>query len=372
MEKLIKSFAAYSDNIIETMKTPFLILDKKLKVLAANQVFYKAFRLKKEIVEGRFFYELERGLFYIPELRKKLEAVIYENKRFDNFEVKHNFPHGGLRLLNFSARQIIQVDKRESAVLISIEDMTDRVKYRERLEHARKIDNISIVSEGIAGEFKSTFREIKKITDDVLEKTDIEEPIRSKLENIISLVKKSEELIEHFLIGDKEGASEYKIFNLSELIKTLAPSLKEKLPDNIKLEYYLDETLPLIKGLGKDFSLIISNLVLNSFEAMEGKKGNISITTYSMNCDEKYLSLNYLDEKLSEGVYVHLRVMDNGAGISEENLSKIFVPFFSTKEGHKGLGLNSVLKLIRKYRGAINFLSNEKGTTFKLLFPADK
>jgi signal transduction histidine kinase len=73
----------------------------------------------------------------------------------------------------------------------------------------------------------------------------------------------------------------------------------------------------------------------------------------------------------SPGSYVYLEVTDTGAGMDEETLAKSFVPFFSTKAQHRGLGLATVLGVMRAHRGAVTLVSKpDKGSSVRALFPA--
>ena len=98
-----------------------------------------------------------------------------------------------------------------------------------------------------------------------------------------------------------------------------------------------------------------------------------------MNCDRAYLNdVNEvlrasLDEPLPEGVYTYFEVADTGCGMDAETIEKIFDPFFTTKFTGRGLGMSAVLGIVRGHKGALKIYSEvDKGTTFKVLFPANE
>jgi CheY-like chemotaxis protein len=116
---------------------------------------------------------------------------------------------------------------------------------------------------------------------------------------------------------------------------------------------------------------IIMNLVINASEAIGDKSGVIAITTGCMDCDRNYLNDVWLDENISEGLYVYLEIADTGCGMDKETLARLFDPFFTTKFTGRGLGMAAVLGIVRGHKGAIKVYSEPKrGTTFKILLPA--
>jgi CheY-like chemotaxis protein len=115
------------------------------------------------------------------------------------------------------------------------------------------------------------------------------------------------------------------------------------------------------------------NLVINASEAIGEGTGVIAISTGFMNCERSYLTNDWVNESLREGLYVYLEITDTGCGMNKGTLSKIFDPFFTTKFTGRGLGMSAVLGIVRGHKGAINVYSEEgKGTTFKILLPASE
>jgi two-component system CheB/CheR fusion protein len=90
---------AYAENIIETLRGPFLVLDKSLRVRTANGAFYRDFHASKEATEGRFVYELGNGQWDIPALRTLLSQILVNSPTVEDFEVDHAFPDLGRRTM---------------------------------------------------------------------------------------------------------------------------------------------------------------------------------------------------------------------------------------------------------------------------------
>src|ERR1700689_986668 len=121
----------YAENIIATLREPFLVLDKSLRVRTANAAFYRDFHVSKEVTEGRLVYELGNGQWDIPKLRTLLPEVLSNSHPVEGFEVDHDFPNLGRRNMLLNARRFPPESNDPHLVLLAIEDVTDRKKAEE-------------------------------------------------------------------------------------------------------------------------------------------------------------------------------------------------------------------------------------------------
>src|ERR1700674_5009163 len=117
---------AYAENIIATLREPFVVLDKTLRVRTANAAFYRDFHASKEETEGRFVCDLGNGQWDIPQLRTLLSQVLSNSHSVEDFEVEHAFPTLGRRNMLLNARRFVPDGGDAVLVLLAIEDITDR------------------------------------------------------------------------------------------------------------------------------------------------------------------------------------------------------------------------------------------------------
>jgi PAS domain S-box-containing protein len=117
---------AYAENIIATLREPFVVLDKSLRVRMANAAFYRDFHVSKEETQGRFVYDLGNGQWDIPQLRTLLPQVLSNSHPVEDFEVEHAFPVIGQRNMLLNARRFPPESNDPDLVLLAIEDITDR------------------------------------------------------------------------------------------------------------------------------------------------------------------------------------------------------------------------------------------------------
>ena len=135
----IKEAKQYAESIIETVREPLIILDANLKIISANQSFYRTFKTKPKEIEGKYIYEIGNRQWDIPELRKLLEEILPKNTSFDNFEVEHDFPRIGKRTMLLNARRIYREGKKTQMILLAIEDITERKQTREKIYHLNEV-----------------------------------------------------------------------------------------------------------------------------------------------------------------------------------------------------------------------------------------
>jgi PAS domain S-box-containing protein len=124
----------HAESIVETIREPLLVLTADLKVISANQTFYETFKVIPEKTEGRFIYSVGNHQWDIPALRKLLEEIVPQNSHFTGFEVDHEFPAIGRKMMLLNARRIYRQGKGTEMILLAIEDITERNQAREVLE----------------------------------------------------------------------------------------------------------------------------------------------------------------------------------------------------------------------------------------------
>lgn len=127
----------YVRTVVDVVREPVLILDKDLRVMTANDSFCRTFQVEAKDTENKIIYELGNHQWDIPALRKLLEDILPKNTFFKGFEVNHEFPIVGKKVMILNARQIyFKEDKNlkfPPIILLAMEDITDMVVVAETL-----------------------------------------------------------------------------------------------------------------------------------------------------------------------------------------------------------------------------------------------
>jgi len=144
-ERLWAESWAYIKTVVDTVHEPFLILDRHLCVMAANEAFYRVFQVEEKDTEHHLVYELGNGQWDIPSLRKLLENILPQNTFFKGFEVAHDFPLIGRKVMILNARRIYRQGEESKVfppiILLAMEDITEMMGVAEMLaRHSNQFD----------------------------------------------------------------------------------------------------------------------------------------------------------------------------------------------------------------------------------------
>jgi chemotaxis protein methyltransferase CheR len=158
-----KAFLKLFDNILDSIREPFLVLDSDLIVVKANDAFYSTFEVSSEHTEGVLIYELGNRQWDIPRLRELLEDILPQNTTFNDFEVEHHFETIGPKIMRLNARKLYRKKNQTQLILLAIEDVTEREYYRRNLESMVEIRTSELIA--ARNEAESS----KQITENALE-----------------------------------------------------------------------------------------------------------------------------------------------------------------------------------------------------------
>lgn len=190
------------------------------------------------------------------------------------------------------------------------------------------------------------------------------------LEAIEYVARRASDLVRHLVVCAGEEIVEGDLLDLTELVDRLRGELAAMLPPGLELHFRLTPHLAPMVGDPSQLRQVLAQLVTNSAEALEGRRGVISVATGLVDADRQYLSRAYFDDGLPEGRYLFLEVSDTGAGMDAEALAHLFEPHFSSKGPARGLGLALVLGIVRAHHGALQVYSKpDVGTTVRVLLP---
>lgn len=249
------------------------------------------------------------------------------------------------------------------AVIVS-RDITERKKMEEDRLRASKLESVGVLAGGIAHDFNNLLTAIVGYLSLGKMSVDPREELFQRLSAAENAALRAKGLTQQLLTFAKGGAPVKKTTSIAEFLKESAEFVARG--SNVRCEFSLPGDLPPVEIDDGQMSQVIHNLIINAQQAMPGG-GVISIRAerVTIGADNENEGL-----PLKEGKYVRVLIGDQGVGIPAENLTKIFDPYFTTKQKGSGLGLATSYSVVKNHHGHITVRSEQGvGSTFSIYLP---
>lgn len=350
----LRDSEAFLNSIIQTVREGLLVLDPNFKVLSANDHFLRTFKVNRQETLGKTLYQLGNNQWDIQQLKDLLIKILPTNNPVVDFEVEHDFPYIGRKLMLLNAYRIELEGQYKDQILLAIEDITDR-----REIERRKDDFLSIASH----ELKTPLTTIKGFVQALERMTpdNATEKYKQTLAKVSLYVDRLNNLIAELLDVSRIQSGNLDLhhehFDFDRMVAETVENLR-----NVSPGYQLNlkgKTEAEVQGDESHIIQVINNLISNAIKyAPESKKIEIYIS------------------KVSE--YVKVAVTDHGIGIGIEEQKKIFDRFFRGGEIQKrfpgmGIGLYVCQQIIKNHGGTIWVESQKgEGSTFSFTIPINK
>ena len=351
---LLKEF---NESIIESINVGLLSVDETGCVTHGNSTFEEMFGLSREQTIGKLVEEI-----FEEDFAEHLTQILGKS-RWHLQELRHGYKlqttgTGGRNLvLNIAVAPLRSAINEKKGAIIVLEDVTSRIKLEETLQQSEKLSSIGLLAAGVAHEVNTPLTGVSSYTQMLLGMIPETDPKHALLLKVQRQTERASNIAGNLLnfsrTGNNTEFSEVSVNKiLDDTLQLLEPQLRKSRVEIIK---NYDELLPKMYANAGKLQQVFTNLILNARDAIyEG--GTIALTTKADSEDS-----------------VVIEVADNGAGIEPKNLTKIYDPFFTTKDvgSGTGLGLAVTYGIIQEHSGTIQAFSElNKGTTFRLEFPS--
>lgn len=396
----------YAESIITTIQEPLLVLDKTLRVKTANDAYYKTFHVTEEETEGTLIYELGNKQWNTAPLRKLLEEILPQKTKFADFEVRHEFPIVGERIMLLYGCEITREKSEENLILLVIKDITEQViaknknladqqlraqELEEKVQQRtlelsdanellqernkelgkmnKELESFTYVS---SHDLQEPLRKIQTFTTRILEKeyAVLSDKGKDYFNRIQSAAGRMQQLIEDLLAFSKINLDERK-FESTDL-NLIVQEVKNELKEAIEEKHATIETTQLGEAniIVFQFRQLMYNLVSNSLKfSKPGTPPHIVIASRNIIWNKAN------DINLPSGKeYCHITFTDNGIGFEPHFSEQIFEVFQKLHDQEEysgtGIGLAIVKKIVENHNGAITATSEPgKGVTFDIYIP---
>jgi len=271
---------------------------------------------------------------------------------------------GMTRSIAHSSAPITDQDGEVVGVVIVFRDITDQLRTERELLKVRKLESVGVLAGGIAHDFNNILAAILGNINLALIDTSIGEKTKELLTEAEKASIRAKKLTQQLLTFAKGGEPIKELASLDNVIKDSANFVLHG--DKVACQFHIPDDLWLVDIDKGQISQVVQNIVQNAAQAMP-VGGVISISC------ENILPDNVPNlQELQHDKYVKIRIQDEGTGISEKVIERIFDPYFSTKEDGSGLGLAITHSIVKKHGGHIFVDSSSSGTSFTFYLPASE
>ena len=351
-EEALKRSEERFRTIFETTREGIITTDADGRISSANPATAAilGYESVNELV-GRHGIEI----WFDPEQRGLVLKEALSTGYMENFEVTLRKKDGTPVYVLATANVYMDDKGNVTGTEAFLKDITERERMEEQLQHSQLLASLGEMTAGIAHEVGNPLASILLVSE-LLTKSDIPQQAKRDLRMIQYEAKRAGKIMRDLLVYSHKAALYRHRLNLHSILKKVLDMRRyEETVQNIKVSTNLLKNPLYVYGEASQLRQVFMNLVLNAEEVLKERKGgNIVVTTEI------------------DGEWAWVSIADDGDGIAEENLSRVFHPFFTTKQVGEGtgLGLSICYGIITGHGGLIHVENNEMGgATFTVQLP---
>ena len=357
VRSLIQYIASENDllsTVLDSMTDGLVVLNTRHSVTLHNKAAERLLPFAKGDIAESLLWESVTDQEIADFLK---ESLINQERIYDKqFALDVG---GGIKILSCAIMPLVQSGE-VLGNLVHIEDVTDKKSKEARLRRAESLAALTTLAAGVAHEIKNPLGSIgihiQLIQKEIAAQSHPDKESVSKyLDIIMEEVERLNGIVIDFLFAVRPMNTELEKKSLNNLVHDTLEFVKFELEEaGVTVEEKYSNPLPNLDLDEKYIKQALLNIIKNAIAAMPDG-GRLKVRT-----------------ELDAGDVI-LFISDTGVGIPEENMAKIFEPYFTTKEFGSGLGLTVVYKIIQEHGGEISLSSKEaEGTSISLSFPVPK
>jgi len=262
-------------------------------------------------------------------------------------------------------------EKDYSRVLVSITDLTEYKKIERQLHQAQRLETVATLAGGVAHDFNNLLAVILGYASYLKTRVDTDDPLFKGLNHIESSALRASDLTSQLLTYTRRQKQQIKPIDLNRIVQEVYELISKTFEKNIRITVKTAEDLKTVEGDESQLNQVVMNLAMNAQQAMP--HGGVLTIETSMEKMPNSLQQGRVSE--GAGECVCLKITDTGIGMDQDTLSRIFEPYFTTKEsgGGTGLGMSVVYGIVEGHTGVIHVESTPgEGSEVFVYLPASK
>ncbi|MDD5204658.1 MAG: cache domain-containing protein [Desulfobacterales bacterium] len=365
----ILELKAFQEDILRSVSSGIITVDRHCKLTSLNESARKI--LPHQPIREDGGIETVRGAA-LTEIMRLLQRTVEGGERIQHKELTLTREDGALRSVEVNTALLKDREDRVLGAIADVRDITSRKRMEERMGRIDNLASLGELSAGVAHEILNPLAGMK-VSVQVLAKRRTNDAEKILIEGILDEIKRLNRIVTELLRFSRPSPPVFKPVDPSIILDKALDLVSEEIRSNhIRLKSPQGEPLFHVLADQEQVQQVFLNLLLNAMKAMPGG-GDLTITVEAVEDTAEPANRLFhedFDEECMPGRFVRIVFKDTGYGIRQEDLPKVFNPFYTTDPGGTGLGLSIAHKLIEKNRGTIHIESKEgKGTQVIVLLP---
>ncbi len=353
--------------LVESLGEGVGLFDAQDRVVFANQALAETLGATREQLASQTFAD-----FVTEESRRVLAAALPNIGERRSYEVvlKENAD----ALLLVTETRLEQDGSHDELTLRVVRDLTERVVTERRqrdlereLQRSQALQSLAVMAGGVAHDFNNLLCGVVGNAEIALRKAPSDAPpiVPRCLNEILTFASEAAELSKQMLAYAGRRSLAMEALEINEELLAALRLLHATVESRARLVLDFGEGLPPAGADRFQLRQVVTNLVLNALDAMEGKRSTLTLRTEAVRLEAPSNPFG-----VGAGSYVKVTVSDTGVGIQPEARERLFEPFFSTKGAGRGMGLAAAAGIVRAHRGWLGVeATSPQGTTFAILLP---
>ena len=356
-------------DLLETVQLVAILLDREANITFCNDYLLDLTGWQKKEVLGRNWVDMfipcsERG-----KVRLIFSSMLKGEKDYLHHENNIMTRKGKERMISWN-NTVLHDLKGEISGTASIGiDITEQINLEAQLRQAQKMEAVGQLAGGVAHDFNNILTAIIGYGSLLLMKMNGDVLLRTYVNQILDSANRAAEVTRSLLAFSRKQIMNTRPVDLNDIVRGVEKLLSRLIGEDIEITTTLTSKNVVCVADAGQIEQVLMNLTTNARDAMP-QGGRLILDTEAIHLDDAFIQSHGYGKP---GRYALLSVSDTGIGLKQDEIEKIFEPFYTTKETGKGtgLGLAMVYGIIQQHGGHINVYSElDQGTTIRIYLPS--
>ena len=341
VRRTLEEVKGLARNILQSIPTGVLTISQQGIISAVNPTAEMVLNRPSSELLGKDYDAV------FPEadpIRQALDAALRDHRHVSQKDLLYECPEQNPRTIRVSTAELTGDDKKSAGVILQAQDVSEWLGLERRVRVAEKLSALHTLSAGVAHELRNPLSamdlNLHLLEEELKENGTLAEPEARYLRVLNAECRRLAGILDNFMKFARPGSLGLHAVDIQALIDHIMTLMRFEAEERrIRLVQVTDEQLPPVLGDETQISQVLVNIIVNAFHAMPNG-GLCQISAMQREGEGKR--------------WVEITVKDSGVGITKEQLSHLFEPFYTTKSSGTGLGLAIAYRIIQDHGGTID------------------